>query len=166
MTWHVTHYDDDTGYAYRVRVKRLTVGDAVRADMLGDDISRRDDALTGREYLILVQVYPFIKSCTVVCERGILDNPPTETGESGDPIIPDDAGWEAFDLTEAVFMDLPEWLVLRWQHEAIQKNPHRDPTYDLLKKKALRAPLPPASPASLPDDDNSATTSAPASDSA
>jgi len=134
--WHVTYYDDDTGYAYRVRVKRLTVGDAVHADMLGDEIALRD-ALHGRELLTLSQSYPFIRYATASCERAIVTE--TQIGVNGlnDPTVADDAQWEPFELTEAAFMALPEWLAARWQMEAIRKNPHRDPAYEALKKKVL-----------------------------
>lgn len=141
--WHVTFYDDDTGYAYRVRVKRLTVGDSIRADMLGDDITRRED-LAGRELLALSQVYPFIRFSTAACERALLDAAP-DSGTTGDPDVPDDADWQTFDLTEGEFLNLPEFLSLRWQHEAIGKNPHRDPTYEAIKKKLLMARQAPVS---------------------
>ena len=143
MTWSVTFYDDETGYAYRVRCKRLTVGDAVQADMLGDEISRRE-ALQGRELLTLSQIYPFVRYATAVSERTVLDDPPTETNENGDPVLPDDANWEVYELTEAEFFTASEWFMLRWQTEAIRKNPHRDPTYEALKKKLVKEKLAPA----------------------
>lgn len=155
--FNVTFYDDDTGLAYRVRVKRLTVGDAVQADMLGDEIAGRDD-LTGRVLLALAQVYPFLKYATAICERAPLDAPPVEKLDSGDPAVPDDAAWETFDLTEAVFLDLPELLVLRWQYEAIQKNPHRDPAYEALKKKLLMAAQQAASAPSMNESDSAEKT--------
>jgi hypothetical protein len=119
--WHITYYDDDTGYAYRVCVKRLTVGDAVQMDTLSDDITRRE-SLHGRELLVLSQQYPFVRYCTADCERAILEDAPETDPESGDPIIPDATEWEAFDLTEAAFLALPEMLSLRWNHEAVKKN--------------------------------------------
>ncbi|MHC4301327.1 MAG: hypothetical protein ACYS7Y_29005 [Planctomycetota bacterium] len=133
--WNVTFYDDDTGYAYRVRVKRLTVGDSLQADTLSDDITRRE-SLNGRALLTLSQVYPFVRYATATCERALLDGAPP-IGESGDPVVPDDVEWQAFELTEGEFLALPEFLALRWQYEVIQKNPHRDPTYEALKKKWL-----------------------------
>lgn len=142
--WNVTFYDDDTGYAYRVQVKRLTVGDAVQADMLGDEITRRD-TLRGRELLTLSQIYPFMKFATAESERAVVEEAIEEVNDTGDPVVPDDAEWEPFELTEAAFLILPEFLALRWQHEAILKNPHRDPTYEALKKKLLREKLQPES---------------------
>jgi len=151
--WHVTFYDDDTGLAYRVRVKRLTVGDAVQADMLGDDIAQRE-ALQGRALLTLAQVYPFVRYATAECQRAPMDTPPTEKAETGDPVLPDDLDWEAFDLTENEFLILPELLALRWQYEAIRKNPHRDPAYEALKKKLLMARQPETNAPNTNTEDN------------
>lgn len=153
--WNVTFYDDDTGYAYRVRVKRLTVGDAVEMDMLSDDITRRDD-LQGRDLLMRSQQYPFARYCTVACERVVIEDAP----DTSDPVPRDDAAWQAFDLTEETFMALPEFFMLQWLNAAVSKNPHRDPAYEMLKKKLLREKLrqtntPPSDAAS-----NSATDSA------
>lgn len=153
--WHVTFFDDETGYAYRVRCKRLTVGDAVQADMLGDEITRRD-TLHGRELLTLSQIYPFVRYATAASERTILDDAP-ETNGTGDPILPDDAEWEVYDLTEAEFMIVPEWFMLRWQTEAILKNPHRDPTYEALKKKLLKEKLAPENETTFSDETDSET---------
>ncbi|MHC4617386.1 MAG: hypothetical protein ACYTEQ_06490 [Planctomycetota bacterium] len=145
--WHATFYDDETRIAYRVRVKRLTVGDAVAADMLSDDVSRRDE-LQGRELLTLARLYPLLRYATSVCEYVPMDEPPQEKFDTGDPVLPDDVEWKPFNLTESAFMALPEWFVVRWQVEAIRKNPHRDPTYEALKKKwesarqpAMKAPI-------------------------
>lgn len=158
MIWNVTFYDDDTGYAYRVRVKRLTVGDAVSMDTLSDDITRRE-TLKGRELLMLSQQYPFVRYCTAACEWVVLDDAPEDDPESGEPIVSNDEAWEAFDLTEAAFMALPEWLSLRWNYAAVKKNPHRDPMYEALKKKLLMGKLQQMSAPTISSDSDSVTDS-------
>jgi hypothetical protein len=162
--WNATFYDDETGYAYRVRVKRLTVGDAMDADMLGDDITRRED-LHGRKLLTLSQVYPFVRYATAACERAVLKTAPKKNDDNGDPVVPKNAKWEPFELTEGEFLALPEWFMMRWQTEAIHKNPHRNPIYEALKKNAVKEQQLTPSGASMNAANSSETPSANASSS-
>jgi hypothetical protein len=132
MVWDLTHYVD--GIATRVAVKRLTVGDGVRIDSEQDAISRRDD-LEGRALLNLRQL-PLWAVATVRAERAPLaEAPPARDGGYD---FPDDLLWEPIPLTEAAYLSLDELLLWAWLGEILTKNPHRNTSYEALKKALSR----------------------------
>jgi hypothetical protein len=120
---------------YRITTKRLTVGDGIAIDTLQDDLARRD-SLQGRELLHMVNHYPLIKYGTAAAERAILTMMP-ETSPEGVPVLPDDLIWQPVDITETVFLTLDEWLFWNWLSAVLIKNPHRDQSYEQLKKNVM-----------------------------
>jgi hypothetical protein len=133
--WDVRWFDEDTMTAYRVAVKRMTVGDGVAIGMLEDELAQRED-LTGRLFLRLFQDYPLLRYGTRRAEQAVLSEVPAQD-EAGDPILPDEADWQELELTETTFMALPEWLFWLWLTAIIRKNPQYDRSYAALKKSAL-----------------------------
>jgi hypothetical protein len=131
--WDLTHYAD--GIATRIAVKRLTVGDGVRIDSEQDAISLRDD-LEGRALLNLRQL-PLWAVATVRAECAPLSEAPLERAEGGYD-FPDDLPWEPIPLTEAAYLSLDELLLWAWLGEILTKNPHRNTSYEALKKALSR----------------------------
>ncbi len=134
--WDVLWFDEDTGAAYRVVVRRMTVADGIAAESLQDDIARRE-ALSGRLLLRLLD-YALLRHATARAEHVVLDALPV-MAEDGTPELPDNADWRALDLAdEAVFLSLPEWLFWLWMTAFFRKNPQYDRSYEALKKNMLR----------------------------
>lgn len=150
MSWDVTFVDEDTLTAYRIQVKRLTVGDGVQVDTEQDAITNDRPDLTGRA-LLNMRHYPLLKHATKQAECAVLSELP-ELGEENDGTLPDEWDWHPFELTEAVFMNLSELLMWAWLGSIYQRNPHRSATYDTLKK-ALRREQPTTASAPSTSDD-------------
>lgn len=134
--WDALWFDDDASTAYRLTAKRMTVGDAVAKGALEDEIAMRED-LKGRLLLRLVNEYPLLKFGTRACECVVLDAAP-EHDDNGGLVIPDDAGWQSFTLTEQAFLDMPDVLLWLWLSEVVAKNPQYDRTWEMLKKNLAR----------------------------
>lgn len=134
--WDVTWFDDDTGVAYRVAVRRMSIADSIAAESLQDEIARRD--VRGRLLLRLLD-YALLRHATARAERAVLSEPPC-LDEDGTPSVPDDADWQPLALDdESVFLELPDWLFWLWMTAFIRKNPQYDRSYEALKKNALKA---------------------------
>lgn len=150
--WDVLWFDEDTGLAYRVAVRRMTIADGIAAESLQDEIARRD--VRGRLLLRLLD-YALLRYATARAERAALSEPP-HLDEDGSPQLPDDAGWQPLDLAdEEAFLALPEWLFWLWLTEFFRKNPQYDRSYEVLKKSVLKA-----MPASESESNSSASASA------
>lgn len=134
-TWDVQYYDPDTGAAWRIAVKALTVRDGIAVDSAQDAISR--SSMSDRE-LIRMLAYPLLKHGTRLVQRAMLDDAPP-VDDAGNVVLPAGANWYDVDLTEDVYNDLPEWLFAVWQTYILDRNPHREPVYDALKKSVLKA---------------------------
>jgi hypothetical protein len=131
MEWDIQYFDADTHIGYRIRTKRLTVRDALAMDTLTDDTSKRED-IQGREYLLLAQDFPLVKFGTAVLETVVLDDAPVfDKGWQW----PDDAAWTAQTVTEDIILDVPDLLFRAWVGAVLARNPHRDGSYEALKKR-------------------------------
>jgi hypothetical protein len=132
MSWDVEYWDRDTQTGYRIRARALRIRDAIAVDSEQDAIANDRMDVAGRAFMALMD-YPLLKHATAECERVTL--PDFEPADPDTPTFPDDAMWEAFDLDEALFNDLPEYLFWAWYSAIITRNPHRDRRYDVLKKR-------------------------------
>ena len=132
----VLYYDVDTRVAYRITVRRLTVGDGVAVDSEQDTIATRED-VAGR-LLLTLRNFPLLRHATVSAERAMLDEAPPADAD-GTPVFPDDVSWQAFDLTEEAFLSLDEMVSWAWLGAVLDKNPHRNSSYEALKKALSRA---------------------------
>lgn len=141
--WDVIFYDQETHTAYRVQTKRLTMRDGAAVDQLQDDLALRTE---GRQ-LIMMRRYPLLAYGTAMVETVQLETEPTFNPD-GVPQIAEDAPWQAFTLTEETYQDLSELLGLVWYSAVLQRNPHRDLSYELLKKSLK--PATPARPSERP----------------
>jgi hypothetical protein len=156
--WNVAFYDDETNTAYRIACKRLTIRDGALVD--GDT-----DALT-QDYdgrlLLALRRWPLMRYATKQAQRALLADAPLYD-ERGIPLIPSDAPWEEFELTLDAFQDLGEIIALLWYQAALQANPHRDASYELLKKN-VRPEMPtPTSDSTTSAPPPTASSSAPTS---
>ena len=158
MDWDGVFFNPDTLTAWRIAVKRLTVGDAANMGTLEDEIAQRDD-LAGRVYLRLAQDYPLLRYGTRAVECAALSSAPTQE-ESGAFTFPDDVDWQPFVLTEDSFMALDEWFFWEWYTLVVLKNPHHDHTYEILKKNAQTAAQRSASASTTTDSTPTAPSSA------
>jgi hypothetical protein len=105
--WDVQFYDETTRIAYRMQVKRLTVGDGIAADSLQDELALRDD-LEGRSLLALSGNYPLLRYGTATVESVPCENPPADKD-----VLPDDLPGTLWNPEEA-FWALDEWLLPLW----------------------------------------------------
>ena len=152
--WDVQFYDETTRIAYRMQVKRLTVGDGIAADSLQDQIALRED-MQGRELLALSANYPLLRYGTATMECAVCETPPADKA-----VMPDDLPWRYLELTEEAFWSLDEWLLLLWVDAILTKNPHRDLRYERLKKNLAAAT--PARPTARATSESPARASTPA----
>lgn len=136
--WDVLFYDETQQRGYRIKVKRLSVGDGVALDSLQDEIANRED-LEGRELVSFANNYPLLRYGTATAETAILMTPPEQDDQGNLEFLEDGVEWQTFDLTEAAFWTLDESLFYLWLDAVVKRNPHRDPTLDLLKKSVIAA---------------------------
>jgi len=136
MAWDVDFIDEDTLTAYRIRVKRLTVGDGVQVDTDQDAIANDREDLTGRA-LLNMRNYPLLQHATHQAECVTLDTLPSVT-DADVLVLPDDLDWQPFELTETAFLGLSELLMWAWLGAIYQRNPHRSASYETLKKVLRR----------------------------
>lgn len=135
--WDVEYWDADTQTGYRIRTRSLRVRDAVAVDSEQDQIANTREDVSGRAFMALLD-WPLLRHGTAASECVVLPNFTADTAL--DPVFPDDAIWHPFELDEARFNDLPETLFWSWYAAIIQRNPHRDRRYDLLKKRLKQEP--------------------------
>jgi hypothetical protein len=129
--WNVALYDDETNTAYRIACKRLTIRDGALVDSETDALTRDFE---GR-LLLALRRYPLTRYGTKQAQRAVLaEAPPYD--ERGIPLIPPDVDWEEFDLTLDTYQELGEIIALLWYQAVLQVNPHRDSSYETLKKNA------------------------------
>ena len=131
--WDVVFYDIETGIAYRIQAKRLSMRDGAAVDDAQDKITQRFD---GRE-LLMMRRYPVLLYGTKEAQIVHLDSEPPYANDI--PQINDDAAWTSLELTEDVYGDLSELAGLLWYGAIIDKNPHRDLGYQVLKKNMMVA---------------------------
>lgn len=125
----------ETLIAWRITTKRLTVGDGIAVDTLQDELTNR---LDGREMLKMVNQYALLKFATARVETAQLDCEPGLDAD-GSPVMPDTVQWHEVEITESLFMGLDEYLSYLWVSKVLEKNPHRDQSYELLKKNLIAA---------------------------
>jgi hypothetical protein len=134
--WDVTYYDEEAGAVYRIAARRMTVRDGIHLGELEDAIAERDD-LEGRALIALAHYYPLLACATRAAERASVDAPP-ETDDAGEMVLPEGMTWQALDLTEEQYLDLPDFLMWSWYTAVIRKNPQYDRSYEVLKKNLTR----------------------------
>lgn len=135
------YYDPHAHTAYRIEVKALTVGEGVAVDSEQDALTRRD--ITGR-LLLTLQAWPLLKYATVRADVAVLAEAP-EVDSDGTPLFPADTTWTPFDMTEEAFLDLPELVSWAWHRRVLDVNPHRNTSYEALKKALSRVRPAPSS---------------------
>lgn len=124
LTYDLHYVDDVNSRRFRVITKPMTVRDGRLCDRMQADITRRKDE-SGQELddyeLLALTRYPVLFYGTHRFEVASLEG--DEWGE-----------WESCTLTEDLFWDLPEPLSIEWNEAVLEKNPHRNMTFENLKK--------------------------------
>lgn len=150
------YFDQHSRLAYRITAKRLTVGEGVAVDSEQDEIVQRPE-LSSRQLLAL-QHYPLVKHGLSQFDSVQLDDEPEFDGD-GNPVLADDLDWHPVELTEKSYLELDELVSLVARGAVIKANPHRDPSYEALKKAFRReshrpANQPPLSESATTDNSN------------
>lgn len=141
MAPDITYYDPETHYVYRITARRLTMRDGAAVDEAQADLARRD--LPDAEFLMLRQ-YPLVRFGTREAERAQLEGVPEF--QNRELVLPEGLSWEPYLPTEDEFADLDELLGRLWVGAVITRNPHRDLSYEVLKKRvSTEAPPTPSS---------------------
>lgn len=109
MLYDVTYTDN--GKTYEVAVHGLTMREDWAVEALALEMSKRDDT-NPAQFLEVMQKYPLLKFATNILAI------------NGLPV----------EVTEDAFADCPKLFVLEWYEAALEKNPHRNTTYEQLIK--------------------------------
>lgn len=135
------YYDPHAHAAYRIEVKALTVGEGVAVDSEQDAMTRRD--INGR-LLLTLQAWPLLKYATVRADVAALDQAPA-VDDDGTPQFPPEMDWVPLEMTEDMFLNLPELVSWAWHRRVLDVNPHRNTSYEALKKALSRVRPAPSS---------------------
>jgi len=130
MRWDVTFYNEQEGRLYRVAAKRLTVGEGITVDQQQDELALRE-GLEGRLLLMMLN-YPLLLHAT---ERIEWASRAEEPEREGDLHQMDEVWqWVPLELTEDRFLKLDEFAMWGWLTAVYHYNPHRDRSYESIKK--------------------------------
>lgn len=113
MKYDLEYHDEINNRRFRVVTKPMTVSDGLACDRLAADMTHRFES-----YELLSMSW----FATVLHGTHTLE---IDTGE-GD--------WQPVKLTEDLYLDLPEAFILEWHESVIDKNPHRNQSFENLKK--------------------------------
>lgn len=120
-TYDLEYTDDIKQCRYRIVTKAMTIRDGAAHDRLYADITKRknEDGSELDNYVLLsLMRYPMLLHGTHRIEQAAIDS----------------EDWLPIALSEDWYADLPELFVLEWYQAVITKNPHRDSTFESLKK--------------------------------
>lgn len=129
MNYDLEFHDELNDRRYRIITKRMTVGDGHSlSSMQAEIIKRKDD--NGNDiddYLMFALMrYPNIVYGTHLLE--------VQDGDGEWQSVGHDPSTRRLNLSEDEYLNLDELFVIEWAELVLDKNPHRNESYENLKK--------------------------------